>query len=179
MGPDNIRRDCDGDSVQMGLLTLYAIAGWGAAGVAAPLLLSVGAAAAVPWAMSTFGTVVSGVGTLHAAGGVAATLQAGSAALWSASAAAVGGSVGGALGGALGVAAPLFASMGAAAAVPAAMSYFGTVVSGVGTLHAAGGIAATLQATSVALGSSSALLYGGAVGAVSGVFAGAWTPVES
>ena len=32
--------------------------------------------AAVPAAMSTFGTVVSGVGTLHAAGGVAATLQA-------------------------------------------------------------------------------------------------------
>jgi hypothetical protein len=36
------------------------------------------AGAAVPWAMSTFGTVVSGVGTIHtsaAAGGLAANLQ--------------------------------------------------------------------------------------------------------
>jgi len=32
--------------------------------------------AAVPLAMSTFGTVVPGVGTMHAAGGLAATLQA-------------------------------------------------------------------------------------------------------
>lgn len=30
---------------------------------------------AVPYAMSTFGTVVSGVGTMHAVGGVAANLQ--------------------------------------------------------------------------------------------------------
>lgn len=40
----------------------------------------------VPWAMSTFGVVVAGVGTMHAslaAGGVAATLQATSAALLS------------------------------------------------------------------------------------------------
>lgn len=36
------------------------------------------AGATVPWAMSTFGTVVSGVGTIHtsaAAGGIAANLQ--------------------------------------------------------------------------------------------------------
>jgi len=41
------------------------------AGVAGAQALS---AALVPWAMATFGTVVIGVGTLHAAGGVAATL---------------------------------------------------------------------------------------------------------
>ena len=34
--------------------------------------------------------------------------------------------------------------------VPVAMSYFGTVVSGVGTLHAAGGVAATLQTIAAA-----------------------------
>ncbi len=33
----------------------------------------------VPVAMSTFGTIISGVGTIHAAGGMAATLQAAAA----------------------------------------------------------------------------------------------------
>ncbi|EQC29561.1 hypothetical protein SDRG_12570 [Saprolegnia diclina VS20] len=80
-------------------------------------------------------------------------------------------------GGALGLAAPLLLSVGAAAAVPTAMSYFGTVVSGVGTIHAAGGVAATLQASSVALWSGSALLYGGATGVASGVAASVWTAI--
>ncbi len=39
------------------------------------LATGAGASVLVPIAMTTFGTVVSGIGTLHAAGGVAATLQ--------------------------------------------------------------------------------------------------------
>lgn len=39
------------------------------------LVAGVGASMLIPVAMTTFGTVVSGVGTIHAAGGVAATLQ--------------------------------------------------------------------------------------------------------
>lgn len=44
------------------------------------LALGTGASMVVPVAMATFGTVVPGVGTLHAAGGIAATLQSTSAA---------------------------------------------------------------------------------------------------
>jgi hypothetical protein len=64
-----------------------------AVGVAALPLLGIGISALVPAAMSTFGTVVPGVGTIHAslaAGGVAATLQSTSAALISTGAAVVG-----------------------------------------------------------------------------------------
>jgi hypothetical protein len=39
------------------------------------LVTGVGASMLIPVAMTTFGTVVSGIGTIHAAGGVAATLQ--------------------------------------------------------------------------------------------------------
>jgi hypothetical protein len=39
------------------------------------LVVGAGASVLIPVAMSTFGTVVAGTGTLHAAGGVAATLQ--------------------------------------------------------------------------------------------------------
>ena len=39
------------------------------------LAYGVGASMLVPVAMTTLGTVVSGIGTIHAAGGVAATLQ--------------------------------------------------------------------------------------------------------
>ena len=53
----------------------------------------------------------------------------------------------------------------AGALVPTAMSLFGTVVSGVGTMHAAGGVAATLQATSAALGTAKAASIGGIIGA--------------
>ena len=55
------------------------------------------AGALVPIAMSTFGTVISGVGTIHAVGGVAATLQTVST-VSGLTAAAVGASAGGAAG---------------------------------------------------------------------------------
>lgn len=42
---------------------------------ASVLATGVGASMLVPIAMTTFGTVVSGIGTIHAAGGIAATLQ--------------------------------------------------------------------------------------------------------
>ena len=48
------------------------------------------------------------------------------------------------------------------------MSMFGTVISGVGTIHAAGGVAATLQATSAALVSVKAATIGGVIGAALG-----------
>lgn len=73
----------------------------GVAGAALVPAMGLGAAALVPTAMSTFGTVVSGVGTMHAslaAGGVAATLQASSAALLTTEAAAYGAAIGAALG---------------------------------------------------------------------------------
>lgn len=57
-------------------LKAAAVAGGGAAVGGAVAGVSQSAAGAlVPWAMSTFGTVVPGVGTIHAAGGAAATLQ--------------------------------------------------------------------------------------------------------
>ncbi len=64
-------------------------------------ILGLAAGAMVPFAMSSFGTVVAGVGTLHAplaSYGCAAVLQASSAALVSGSAAAVGGVAGAAVG---------------------------------------------------------------------------------
>ncbi|GAB9470282.1 hypothetical protein Gpo141_00007532 [Globisporangium polare] len=54
--------------------TNYVVAG-AVVGAAAIPLAGMAAGATVPWAMSAFGTVVPGVGTMHAAGGVAATLQ--------------------------------------------------------------------------------------------------------
>lgn len=57
--------------------------------------------------------------------------------------------------------------LAAGALVPAAMSTFGTVVAGRGTMHAAlaaGGVAATLQATSAALVTGEAALAGGLIG---------------
>jgi hypothetical protein len=46
--------------------------------IGAGTVLSVGFASwmLVPWTMSTFGVLVKGVGTIHAAGGVSSTLQA-------------------------------------------------------------------------------------------------------
>lgn len=49
---------------------------------------------------------------------------------------------------------------GASIVVPAAMATFGTVVPGVGTIHTAGGIAATLQSTSAACTLYTSLLAG-------------------
>ena len=75
--------------------------GLGVAGAAMVPLIGLGAAALVPTAMSTYGTVVAGVGTFHAplaAGGVAAILQSTSATLMTTNAAAVGAAVGTLLG---------------------------------------------------------------------------------
>jgi hypothetical protein len=63
-------------------------------GVGSVLGLAAVTSGVVPWAMSTFGTVVPGVGTMHAVGGVAAKLQTTSIMLGSCKAAAAGGLVG-------------------------------------------------------------------------------------
>ena len=62
--------------------------------------------------------------------------------------------------------------LGAAALVPTAMSTFGTVVAGVGTMHAplaAGGCAAILQSTSAALLTTNAAAGGAAIGVAVGL----------
>lgn len=62
--PIKLCKDVTVNSIQGGIV--------GAGAVATVGVLS---GLAVPYAMSTFGTVVSGVGTIHSAGGVAANLQ--------------------------------------------------------------------------------------------------------
>ncbi|KAJ0390584.1 hypothetical protein P43SY_012073 [Pythium insidiosum] len=69
---------------------------------------------------------------------------------------------------AAGLAAVPLVATGAGLLVPTAMSYFGTVVSGVGTIHAAGGVAATLQYTAATYATTSAAAMGGAAGAAVG-----------
>lgn len=54
----------------------------------------------------------------------------------------------------------LIAGFGANILIPAAMATFGTVVPGIGTIHAAGGIAATLQSTAAACTLSNSMLFG-------------------
>ena len=54
----------------------------------------------------------------------------------------------------------LVAGMGANMLVPVAMATFGTVVPGVGTIHMAGGIAATLQTTAATCTLSNSILAG-------------------
>jgi hypothetical protein len=54
----------------------------------------------------------------------------------------------------------LVAGMGATMLIPTAMSTFGTVVSGVGTIHLAGGVASTLQSTAAACTISNSILIG-------------------
>jgi len=56
----------------------------------------------------------------------------------------------------------LVAGVGASMLIPMAMATFGTVVSGVGTIHAAGGVAATLQSTAAACTLSKSILFGAA-----------------
>ena len=83
-------------SAQLGGIALAAVSG-----VVLFPMLGLAAEAMVPLAMSTFGTVVAGVGTFHAplvSGGCAAILQASSAALVSVNAAAVGGVAGATVG---------------------------------------------------------------------------------
>lgn len=61
----------------------------------------------------------------------------------------------------------------AGALVAPAMTTFGTVVAGVGTIHAplaAGGVAAILQATSVSLISTTGAVVGGLTGGLISVF---------
>jgi len=60
-----------------------------------------------------------------------------------------------------GVGAVASVQVAAAAIVPGAMSFFGTIVPGVGTIHASGGVAATLQCFSVASVAMPAAIAGG------------------
>lgn len=73
--------------------------------------------------------------------------------------------------GAAGAAAVPLAGITANALVSPAMTYFGTVVPGVGTLHAAGGVAAKLQSTSAVCASPNAIMAGGVVGVAVGIAA--------
>ena len=54
----------------------------------------------------------------------------------------------------------LAAGVGATLLVPVAMSTFGTVVAGTGTIHLAGGVAASLQSTAAACTLSNSVLVG-------------------
>jgi hypothetical protein len=54
----------------------------------------------------------------------------------------------------------LVTGVGASMLIPVAMTTFGTVVSGIGTIHAAGGVAATLQSTAAACTLSNSILFG-------------------
>jgi hypothetical protein len=74
-------------------------------------------------------------------------------------------------GGAVGLAVLPCIGLAAAALVPASMATFGTVVAGVGTIHAplsALGVSAILQSSAVSLVTPAAALVGGAVGATGG-----------
>ncbi len=75
----------------------------------------------------------------------------------------------------IGVGAAPLIGLGAGALVPSAVSFFGTVVLGIGTIHAslaAGGVAAILQATSAAFMSCGAVAVGVAIGGVAGALTG-------
>jgi hypothetical protein len=77
-----------------------------------------------------------------------------------------------ATGGVFGLAVLPCIGLAAAALVPASMSTFGTVVAGVGTIHAplsALGVSAILQTSAVSLVTPAAALVGGAVGATGGL----------
>lgn len=76
------------------------------------------------------------------------------------SSAVMSGATGVGLGAAIGLGAPYVAGM----LVPSAMTYFGVVVPGVGTLHVAGGVAATLQYLS-----TTSMITSGAIGACASV----------
>jgi hypothetical protein len=78
-----------------------------------------------------------------------------------------------ATGGVVGLAVLPCIGVAAAALVPASMATFGTVVAGVGTIHAplsALGVSAILQASAVGLVTPAAALVGGAVGALQSLF---------
>jgi hypothetical protein len=74
---------------------------------------------------------------------------------------------------------PIAGGLAATSLVPIAMAEFGTVIAGVGTIHAsfaAGGVAATLQVASATLLTGEAVA---ASGAVSGALSAAWLYVTS
>ena len=100
------------------------------------------AGALVPWAMATFGTIVKGVGTIHAAGGVTATLQTVAA-------------VGVGIGTGAGVVAA-GAVVGAAVASPSARDTVKTSVKSAWTATANGSAALGKAATGVTAGVASA-----------------------
>ena len=52
------------------------------------------------------------------------------------------------------------AGIGASMLIPTAMASFGTIVPGVGTMHAAGGVAAVLQAAAAACTLSKSIIIG-------------------
>tara|TARA_B110000091_G_scaffold176163_1_gene190884 strand:+ start:184 stop:432 length:249 start_codon:yes stop_codon:yes gene_type:complete len=54
----------------------------------------------------------------------------------------------------------LVTGVGASMLIPVAMTTFGTVISGIGTIHMAGGVAATLQSTAAACTLSNSILVG-------------------
>jgi hypothetical protein len=94
---------------------LYWIAGAIAIGAATPIALGATATSLVPTAMTAFGTVVPGVGTLHAplaSWGLAAVLQSAGTTLVTTISAAIGGVAGGAVVGALGWVWPLKGNRG-------------------------------------------------------------------
>lgn len=61
--------------------------------------------------------------------------------------------------------------LAAGALVPSAMSFFGIVIPGVGTMHAPGGVAATLQHLSAVFTTGTAAATGGVCSAVAGAAA--------
>ena len=54
----------------------------------------------------------------------------------------------------------LVTGVGANMLIPVAMTTFGTVISGIGTIHMAGGVAATLQSTAAACTLSNSIVVG-------------------
>ncbi|KAF0689925.1 Aste57867_18666 [Aphanomyces stellatus] len=94
--PENASTDKPSDDKDSSWGTVRNIAIAAAVGAAAVPVAGLAAGACVPWAMSTFGTVIAGVGTIHApmsAWGLAATLQYTAATFATTSAAATGASV--------------------------------------------------------------------------------------
>lgn len=113
---------------------------------------SIGAmtATVAPKAWSTLGAVVSGANRIPVSVGLGAVVS---------GAKRIPVSVG--LGTAAGLSAPAVAAM----LVPPAMSYFGVIIPGVGTIHAIGGVAATLQSFA-----TTSAVTSGAVGACASAF---------
>lgn len=77
------------------------------------------------------------------------------------------------LGPAVGAATVSLTAVGVASLIPVAMTSFGTVIAGVGTIHApvaAGGVAAVLQSIAATLMTPFSLVGGAAVGLLGALF---------